>query len=66
MQKISKKRVGIFKRSFRSMLVPVVFELFIPPFHINCKCGVFYYVCGADQPFCFVEINGFEMMIFMN
>lgn len=48
------------------MIVPIVFELFISPLHVNHKCGVFYYTNGATQPFCFIEINSFEMMFFMN
>ena len=41
-------------------------QLITPPFHINCRCGIFVYQENHNQPFVLVTINDYEMMFFMN
>lgn len=48
------------------MIVPLIFELFILPFHINCKCGIIVYEGNHEQPICLINISGYEFPVFLN
>jgi len=48
------------------MIVPIVFEIFILPLHVKCKCGTITYFGNHEQPFCLIKINGCEIMFFLN
>jgi len=53
-----------------------------PPFHPNCKCtilpatnpyyyikckpGVFCYEESVDQKFCFMNVGGYEFIVYLN
>jgi len=42
------------------------FKLLVPPLHVNCKPGIFIYEGNHEQPFCLINISGYEFLIFMN